>query len=290
VQAINAGALSAAAAGTHAMNTLPVVTISAPANNSTFAKNTPITFTGTAIDGQDGDISTGLLWYSNLTGPLGTGASLTTSDLLPGTHIITAQSTDSAGGVGSASITVTVTHLISPHGDYNGSTDACAQCHRAHSAEGSTYLTNDPDSVTTSDAFCLSCHQGVSTHSNKNFASAAEAPFEVRCIQCHDAHGGPNLFGILTEVMTSLDPQTTAGPVTFTALTGTNSFDDGSSNALCVVCHTDPAMAHTGGVDHEAGSVYVDYTGQSCIACHPHNADTSSATLDGFMPVRSSNP
>ena len=290
VLAINAGSLSAAAAGTITTNTPPVVTITAPDGGSTFGKNTPITFTGTALDGEDGDISAGLLWYSNLTGPFGTGASLTVSDLPPGTHTITAQSTDSNGDTGSASITVTVTHLSGPHGDYNGSTDACAQCHRAHSAQGSTYLTTDPDAVTTGDDFCLSCHPGVSTHSNKDWGGAAEAPFEVRCIQCHDAHGGPNLFGVRTEVMTSVDPLTKAGPVTFTALTGANSFDDGSTNALCVVCHSKPPMSHTGGVDHVVGLVNIDYTGRSCVACHAHNADTSAATLDGFMPIRNSNP
>jgi hypothetical protein len=32
----------------------------------------------------------------------------------------------------------------------------------------------------------------------------------------------------------------------------------------------------------------LNYTGQSCIYCHPHNADTNSTTKDGFMPVRGS--
>ena len=100
VQAINSGAISAAVSGTRATNTLPVVTISAPAINSTFAKGTAITFTGTATDVQDGNISSGLVWYSDLSGPIGTGASVTFSGLIPGTHTITAQSTDLNGETG----------------------------------------------------------------------------------------------------------------------------------------------------------------------------------------------
>jgi predicted CXXCH cytochrome family protein len=297
VQAINSGALSAAVSGTRATNTLPVVAISAPANNSTYAKNTSITFTGTATDVQDGIISSGLIWYSNISGPIGTGASVTFSGLLPGTHTITAQSTDSNGETGTASITITITPLSGPHGGFNGSTDQCAACHRAHSAEGDTYLTTDPNSVVTSDAFCLSCHNGitataVSTHSNVNWASAAEPAFEVRCIQCHNSHGTSNLFAIRTDIKSSLIPQTSIDPLTFTSLTGPNSFDDNASaNRLCVSCHTSASITtaphHPGGVNHLDGK---SYAGQSCVACHPHNADTTTTTLDGFMPVRSTNP
>jgi thermitase len=283
------------AIGSQLINTPPVVTITAPANNSTYAKNTPITFTGTAIDAEDGDISAGLIWYSDLTGPFGTGASVLVTNLLPGTHVITAQSTDTNGAISSAFITVTITPLSGPHGGFNGSTDQCAQCHRAHSAKGSDYLTTDPNSVTTSDSFCLSCHPGVSTHSNKNWTSSykTEPDFEIRCVQCHDPHGNSNLFDVKTQIETSLSPFSTVGPVTFTSLTGANSFDDGTStNRLCVVCHTSTTN-HPGGDNHydaSSSTFSLDYTGQSCVACHPHNADTNALTLDGFMPVRNTNP
>jgi thermitase len=294
VLALNTGAaLSAAATGTRTANTLPVVTITGPANNSTYAKNTPITFTGTAIDAQDGNISAGLVWYSNLTGPIGTGFTVTASAMLPGTHIITAKSTDSNGESSSVSITVTVTPLKGPHGDFTATTDQCALCHRDHSAQGAGYLTTDPNSVTASDTFCLNCHPGVSTHSNTNWGSAVEPHFEIRCIQCHDPHGNSNLFAVNTGIVTNLSASTVVSPVTFTAMTGSNSFDDGTStNRLCVVCHT-ATTNHSGGASHydSTTSTYtLDYTGQSCVACHPHNADTSAVTLDGFMPVRNSNP
>jgi len=298
VQAVNNGAISAAVTGTRTTNTIPVVTISAPANNTTFAKNVAITFTGSATDVQDGDISSGLVWYSDLSGPFGTGASVTFSSLIPGTHTITAQSTDANGETGKALITnVTITSMTGPHGGFNGSADQCALCHRAHSAAGDTYLTTDPNSALTSDAFCLSCHDGttataVSTHSNKNWTPSqsswkAETDFEVRCIQCHDTHGTTNLFAIRTDIKSNLSPETVIEPMVFTSLSGPNSFDDNASpNRLCVSCHTSTSN-HPGGVNHLDGQ---SYAGQSCVACHPHNADSSTTTMDGFMPIRSTNP
>lgn len=298
VQALNGSAISAALSGTRATNTLPVVAISTPEDNSTFVKGTTIIFTGTATDVQDGNISSGLVWYSDLSGPFGTGANVTFSGLIPGTHTITAQSTDANGEAGKASIiNITITPLSGPHGGFNGSADQCATCHRAHSAVGDTYLTTDPNSVLTSDAFCLSCHDGttamaVSTHSNKNWTPSpltwkAEADFEVRCIQCHDTHGTSNLFAIRTDIKSTLSPETAIDPMVFTSLTGQNSFDDNASaNRLCVSCHTSTSN-HPGGVNHLDGQ---SYAGQSCVACHPHNADSSTTTMDGFMPVRSTNP
>ena len=274
--------------------TPPTVTITAPSNNSTYAYGANITFTGTATDPQDGTIDSSIVWYSNLTGPIGKGASVSTSALIPGIHTIYAQVTDSGGAQTKVSITITINKPInSPHGGFTSNTDQCATCHRAHTAQGDAYLTTNSNSVLTSDAFCMSCHSDVSTHSNKDFSGAVEAPFEIRCIQCHDPHGSGNLFDIRTSIITNLTTQTTIGPVNFTALTGLNSFDDGTSaNRLCLVCHTNMTN-HPGGLNHlnNATDTYtLDYTSQSCIACHPHNADTNSATLDGFMPVRSSNP
>jgi hypothetical protein len=92
------------------MNTAPMVTITAPANNSTSAAGTPVTFTATATDVEDGALTgTSVRWTSNVAGVLGTGTSLTTSSLAQGAHTITVSATDSGGRSASASISITIT-------------------------------------------------------------------------------------------------------------------------------------------------------------------------------------
>jgi hypothetical protein len=86
------------------------VTIASPADGATFASGVPIEFRGSALDSEDGVIpGTGLSWYSSLLGVLGTGATLTTSSLLPGAQSITLNATDSDGAVGRATIRITIT-------------------------------------------------------------------------------------------------------------------------------------------------------------------------------------
>ncbi|HKV09778.1 MAG TPA: M14 family zinc carboxypeptidase [Thermoanaerobaculia bacterium] len=90
-------------------NTAPSVTITAPANGSSLASGTAVTFSGTASDPQDGNLSSSLVWTSSLDGTIGSGASFSTSALSAGSHTITAAVTDSGSLSGSASISVTVT-------------------------------------------------------------------------------------------------------------------------------------------------------------------------------------
>jgi len=90
-------------------NTPPVVTITAPANGTSVTQGTSVTFTGTANDTEDGNLSGSLTWSSSINGIIGSGASFSTSSLSVGTHTITASVTDTGGSPGSASITLTVT-------------------------------------------------------------------------------------------------------------------------------------------------------------------------------------
>lgn len=90
-------------------NTPPVVTITAPANGTSVAQGTSVTFTGTATDAEDGTISGSLTWSSSINGIIGTGASFSTSTLSVGSHTITASVTDSGGSPGSATRSLTVT-------------------------------------------------------------------------------------------------------------------------------------------------------------------------------------
>lgn len=89
-------------------NSTPVVEITTPAAGSTFQVDETITFSGTASDAEDGDLSAGLIWTSSLDGQIGTGASVSSSTLREGQHTISASVTDSGGKTGSASISITV--------------------------------------------------------------------------------------------------------------------------------------------------------------------------------------
>jgi hypothetical protein len=83
------------------INTSPDVTITAPPDGTVVAEGASITLQGAATDLEDGNLSANLSWLSNLDGQLGSGASMTRSDLSPGTHTITAFVTDS-GGLGAS--------------------------------------------------------------------------------------------------------------------------------------------------------------------------------------------
>ena len=89
-------------------NTAPTVTITAPANGSTFDQGDPITFTGTATDTGDGDLTASLAWTSSLDGPIGTGGSFSRSDLPVGVHHVMATVTDTGGQTATDAATITV--------------------------------------------------------------------------------------------------------------------------------------------------------------------------------------
>jgi hypothetical protein len=89
------------------VNDPPTVTITGPADSSTFDEGTSISFSGTASDSDDGVLTSALSWISDLDGTIGSGASFS-AILSPGTHTITASVSDNGGKTGSDSITVTV--------------------------------------------------------------------------------------------------------------------------------------------------------------------------------------
>ena len=95
-------------------NTAPTVTITSPADGSSFEEGTSVSFSGTAPDTEDGDLSANLSWTSDLDGAIGSGASFATSTLSLGTHTITADVTDSGALSGSDAITVTITATPPP--------------------------------------------------------------------------------------------------------------------------------------------------------------------------------
>jgi hypothetical protein len=92
-------------------NTVPSVTIQSPVSGSTFVQGAAVNFSGSATDTEDGNLSAIIVWKSSLNGNLGSGANLSVSNLLVGTHTITATVTDSGGLSKSTTINLTVTQL-----------------------------------------------------------------------------------------------------------------------------------------------------------------------------------
>ena len=95
-------------------NTAPTVSITAPADGSSFTEGTNVAFTGSANDTEDGDITANLSWSSSIDGIIGSGGGLSTSALSVGIHTITASVTDSGSLGGSDVITVTIAANVAP--------------------------------------------------------------------------------------------------------------------------------------------------------------------------------
>jgi len=93
---------------TASANTPPVANIFSPANNSSYTYGATVTFTGTASDSQDGNITANLSWTSSLQGFIGSGGSFTSNNLVAGLHIITATVIDSGGLQGSSARSITI--------------------------------------------------------------------------------------------------------------------------------------------------------------------------------------
>jgi hypothetical protein len=96
--------------GNGGTNTSPVVSIEAPASGASFPSGTDVTFTGSASDVEDDDLTLteAIVWTSNPDGEIATGGSFTASLLSAGTHLITAAATDSFGSAASDTITITI--------------------------------------------------------------------------------------------------------------------------------------------------------------------------------------
>lgn len=89
-------------------NEAPVVSITAPVGGQGVAPNTRLSFSGVAIDTEDGDLSAELVWQSDLDGRIGTGAAFSTSRLSPGLHEITASAVDSMQAQSFMSVTLRI--------------------------------------------------------------------------------------------------------------------------------------------------------------------------------------
>ena len=104
----------ATATVTIVINGPPQVAIQSPASGAVFAGGRTITFTGIAFDDEDGDLASQIHWSSSRDGALGVGATLATTTLSAGVHLISATVTDTVGITGTDTITVTVNANTAP--------------------------------------------------------------------------------------------------------------------------------------------------------------------------------
>lgn len=90
-----------------AINQPPQVSIDQPVDGDSYTDSDLITFSATAIDTEDGDVSSAVQWNSSVNGALGTGANVVTT-LTAGAHTITANIADSQLAVDSDAIALTI--------------------------------------------------------------------------------------------------------------------------------------------------------------------------------------
>ena len=90
------------------VNTAPTLTVSSPATGSSFAEGETITFTASATDTEDGNLSGTIVWKLNGV-TLYTGASFPKTDLPVGTHTLDVSVTDSGNLTTTRQVTVTIT-------------------------------------------------------------------------------------------------------------------------------------------------------------------------------------
>ena len=211
-------------------------------------------------------------------------------------------------GTLTSAFAVTPPHVVldSQHGD----TDACAICHRAHTADAavpyrafestqttgtSLLIASDPAAGDVS--LCLSCHGAARLGSNTDVdshfllssvhglapAAAAYGPTPLYCSTCHDSHGDARVAS------------DTPYPKLLRSFEGTRGVYTGE--AYCATCHTVKAAADEGerwaGLDvyrltgHYTGiPAPASGTGIRCSICHdPHGSAVAPLLAASLVPT-----
>jgi ELWxxDGT repeat protein len=86
----------------------PTIEINLPVNGDISILGESVSFSGTAIDVEDGDLTPNLVWTSDIDGLIGTGGAFAIDDLSIGTHVLSVTVTDSDGLSSSTQISITV--------------------------------------------------------------------------------------------------------------------------------------------------------------------------------------
>jgi hypothetical protein len=98
------------------VNRLPTVTITS-GGGVTVEDGANVSFTATALDAEDGALTSALTWRESGSPATALGSSFTFTARGTGAHTITAQVVDARGGLGSASVTITVASNVDTDGD-----------------------------------------------------------------------------------------------------------------------------------------------------------------------------
>lgn len=96
------------------VSAIPVVQITSPTDGAVFDPGDIVNFGGTANDAEDGDLTPQIVWVSSVDDTIGTGASFETQILSTGVHTISASATDSDGGTGADTVTITIALITTP--------------------------------------------------------------------------------------------------------------------------------------------------------------------------------
>ncbi|WP_129775621.1 outer membrane protein assembly factor BamB family protein [Peristeroidobacter soli] len=86
----------------------PVVRITSLGLNGFYTVDSTLPLVGTVTDREQGDLSSSIVWSSNIDGELGRGASIRVGNLTAGEHVITATATDGGGVTGRATRTIVI--------------------------------------------------------------------------------------------------------------------------------------------------------------------------------------
>lgn len=86
----------------------PAVVITNPSDGSSVNQGSAVSFTASASDIEDGDLTSKLKWNSSIDGQIGTGGSFNTTSLSVGVHTITASAADSGLLPGEDTVRITV--------------------------------------------------------------------------------------------------------------------------------------------------------------------------------------
>lgn len=163
-----------------------------------------------------------------------------------------------------------------PHGSFTASTDACASCHRAHSAQyGSNSLL-----IASPEALCLSCHDGTGAGTNVEdgvYAQTGADAYYGGTGTTVEGTDGASLFG--GGFVNALMATTWSG-----AVTANSAFD--ATSKPTTSHHTVDGTAGTvwgSGANNSANDAYA----LECVSCHdPHgtagytNATASSTSCN----------